>query len=666
MWQRLCLLLFFLVPSAVAYDVIVQTEYDDNECSGPYVKKVSFPVGVCITVGTLNFTFSCEGSRWGVTGGDNMPCDADDGDGGLYPDAGFSDVECVSKFGSYFTVEKDVSPDDNVIHLYTSVSENVYVASGTCMTYEDDESGDTISEFIYKNGDVVTSMVYDDSNACNGSPSSVANYSDADNIASFTSDSGPCAGGVCECSSSTCGVALEPDGVASEICGDGFIPTDAGTSCDDCSRDDCCDDAGGTCAPNGDAGVGTCDCAAEYVGVPFWNESSLEWDTSSCSAFGSLSVGDGPVFAGIPFSVAFEGAGSTHVDGLDWIGMYPVNQTSYDGGGDPDALAWAYTNGNASGAVEFTYAPAGEYKLVMFCCDEYAPVISLEVPVTLIDETCAVHDSTSTAVTCGVGFSSKDGATLCETCVDNGDECCAGVKTVSVTFSVTTDPTNNVTAIKAALAVVAEVSESQVTVVVSGADGSWQLALTVAQLTPAHAAEAVDFIGNVTNIQTVLDDAGVSLMAESITQAAEAICVVANALTFSDSECTVATCSPGFGPPSDNSACEACTGATWSDGNGACVSWTAPTASDCNAGEGWLAGNSFTNSECNDCQSSTWSDGDGNCQPWTPSTACSEGEVWAAGTASTDATCTAAPSTSSGATLWSVLALAVATLAAQV
>jgi len=248
------------------------------------------------------------------------------------------------------------------------------------------------------------------------------------------------------------------------------------------------------------------------------------------------------------------------------------------------------------------------------------------------------------------------------------DSSCTGKNKVSVTFSVTTDPTNNLTAIAARLAIEAEVPASQVTVTAAATDGTWELTFTVTELNSADAADGVSEFDNATEIQEFLDAVpGVSLTAHAITQAAAAACEVLNAVTFSGDHCTIATCVAGFQPAS---VCEGCTGSTFSDGNGPCNSWT---LAECPAGQGWAEGTASTDSTCPACLGVTWSDSNdgGPCEDWTYPTAadCTDDHsemVWTAGTSSTDSTCTDAPSTSSGATLWSVLALAAAALVARV
>merc|ERR1711865_231535 len=81
----------------------------------------------------------------------------------------------------------------------------------------------------------------------------------------------------------------------------------------------------------------------------------------------TVAVGDGPFAAGTALTVDFTGA----TDAVDWIGLYLVGQTP----GDVGSHAWSY-HGSAtdSGSVSVTPREAGEYYVVLLCCDGYTEV----------------------------------------------------------------------------------------------------------------------------------------------------------------------------------------------------------------------------------------------------------------------------------------------------
>jgi hypothetical protein len=81
----------------------------------------------------------------------------------------------------------------------------------------------------------------------------------------------------------------------------------------------------------------------------------------------TVAVGDGPFAAGTALTVDFTGA----TDAVDWIGLYLVGQAP----SDVDSHDWSY-HGSAtdSGSVSVTPRAAGEYYVVMLCCDGYTEV----------------------------------------------------------------------------------------------------------------------------------------------------------------------------------------------------------------------------------------------------------------------------------------------------
>eukprot|EP01046_Picozoa_sp_COSAG06_P049638 COSAG06_NODE_7685_length_2413_cov_1.905359_2_plen_472_part_01 len=81
----------------------------------------------------------------------------------------------------------------------------------------------------------------------------------------------------------------------------------------------------------------------------------------------TVAVGDGPFTAGAAMAVDFTGA----TDAADWIGLYLVGQTP----GDDGSHDWSY-HGSASDTGSLSVVPraAGEYYVVMLCCDGYTEV----------------------------------------------------------------------------------------------------------------------------------------------------------------------------------------------------------------------------------------------------------------------------------------------------
>jgi hypothetical protein len=84
-------------------------------------------------------------------------------------------------------------------------------------------------------------------------------------------------------------------------------------------------------------------------------------------ATATVTVGDGPFVANAELTVDFTGA----TDANDWVGLYLVGQTP----GDVGSHDWSY-HGSASDTGSLTVLPlaAGEYYVVMLCCDGYTEV----------------------------------------------------------------------------------------------------------------------------------------------------------------------------------------------------------------------------------------------------------------------------------------------------
>jgi plastocyanin len=114
--------------------------------------------------------------------------------------------------------------------------------------------------------------------------------------------------------------------------------------------------------------------------------------------------GDGPYNTGVGLVIAFTGA----TDSADWIGLYNVGDVP----GDQSAHAWTYHESvSDSGAVVVTPGAAGDYYVVMLCCDGYtevteratvtvtdAAVVATDYPINWI-----ITDYTTTSYTATVG-----------------------------------------------------------------------------------------------------------------------------------------------------------------------------------------------------------------------------------------------------------------------
>lgn len=96
-----------------------------------------------------------------------------------------------------------------------------------------------------------------------------------------------------------------------------------------------------------------------------------------------LEIPAGPYLAGAPVVVSFRGA----TDPQDWVGMYKNGHIP----GTENSHSWSY-HGSASGSGTVTVTPgvAGEYFIVLMCCDGYTEMssriaITVEAPCTLLD-----------------------------------------------------------------------------------------------------------------------------------------------------------------------------------------------------------------------------------------------------------------------------------------
>jgi hypothetical protein len=80
--------------------------------------------------------------------------------------------------------------------------------------------------------------------------------------------------------------------------------------------------------------------------------------------------------------IVVEFTGSTHQ--LDWVGIYNEGETPDPGNGGVASITWFYINGTQdntnttvipSGTLTYSVAlPAGNYQVIMLCCDGYTPM----------------------------------------------------------------------------------------------------------------------------------------------------------------------------------------------------------------------------------------------------------------------------------------------------
>jgi len=111
--------------------------------------------------------------------------------------------------------------------------------------------------------------------------------------------------------------------------------------------------------------------------------------TGACTPIGTCSLDIPPAgprgrLAGEPIAVAFAGAS----DPTDWVGMYQNGHIP----GVHDSHSWSYHGGSASGSgsVEVTPGTAGDYFVVLMCCDGYTELstripVAVHAPCTLMD-----------------------------------------------------------------------------------------------------------------------------------------------------------------------------------------------------------------------------------------------------------------------------------------
>lgn len=96
-----------------------------------------------------------------------------------------------------------------------------------------------------------------------------------------------------------------------------------------------------------------------------------------------LEIPAGPYLAGAPIEVTFSGA----TDPQDWVGMYKNGHIP----GSESSHSWSY-HGSASGSGTVTVTPgvAGDYFIVLMCCDGYTEMstriaLTVEAPCTLME-----------------------------------------------------------------------------------------------------------------------------------------------------------------------------------------------------------------------------------------------------------------------------------------
>jgi plastocyanin len=118
----------------------------------------------------------------------------------------------------------------------------------------------------------------------------------------------------------------------------------------------------------------------------------------------TVAVGDRPFNTGVALVIEFTGA----TDDADWIGLYNVGDVP----GDDSSHDWSYHGSiSDSGSVVVEPGAAGDYFVVMLCCDGYTEV-SERITITVTDAAVVatdypinwiITDYTATSYTASVG-----------------------------------------------------------------------------------------------------------------------------------------------------------------------------------------------------------------------------------------------------------------------